>query len=163
MSCSISSSRRIIFRGNETMANAGRSDRNERVAAATVSLIVASAIVFSEAFVLGEWHAAIAAKQSCQDKRKACEGRCRQHYPSDWKQITACYTRTCDKQYDNCTADSSGGGTTGTRVDVDQPRGRPITPKVIFPGARPGGGILDTPQGEPRPRVPTGTGVLAPN
>lgn len=143
------------------MASAGKLVRTRHAAALTVSLLLASAFLFTEALVPGEWHTATAATQTCKEKRRACEARCRGRYPNDWTQITSCYSRTCDKQYDNCKG--AGSGTTGTRVDVDQPKGRPITPNVVFPGARPGGGILDAPQSRPPLHVPSGTGVLAPN
>jgi hypothetical protein len=81
--------------------------------------------------------------------QRMCNNRCRSAYDD-------CATTICEWN-GNCE-----NGNTGTRVDVEQPR-KPITPKVIYPGMRPGNSILDTPQNRPPMHVPSGTGVLAPN
>jgi len=136
-----------------------------RLFAVCASLIVASALLFAEAVVPGEWNAAVAKEQTCKEKRKACEARCRQRYgeatAAQQTQTSSCYQRTCDKQEQNC--EEALKDTAGEKLDVPAPKGRPITPNVIMPGTRPSGGILDTSPSRPPMRGPSGTGVLAPN
>jgi hypothetical protein len=101
---------------------------------------------------------AAASLNGCRDKYTACNQRCFGRYNGD--AIIRCIKRTCDKQFDNCV--KALGGSTGTRTQVDPPKGPPIKPTTI-PGTRPGGGIFETPSyGIPMQR-PSSTGTRAPN
>jgi hypothetical protein len=103
--------------------------------------------------------AAAMSGNGCRDKYTACNIRCFQRYSSSQDAAISCISRTCNRQYDNCVKAS---GSTGTRTQVDPPKGPPIKPTTI-PGTRPGGGILDTPSyGIPMHR-PSSTGTRAPN
>jgi hypothetical protein len=63
---------------------------------------LASAFLFGGSILSGGSQPALAKSKTCNEKRIECEARCRKRYPGDWKQITSCYSRTCDKQYGNC-------------------------------------------------------------
>jgi hypothetical protein len=77
------------------------------VAAVVAPALLASTILLGNGLFHGNFYPAYAKAKSCKDKRKECESRCRGRYPGDWREITSCYSRTCDKQNENCTKDAS--------------------------------------------------------
>ncbi|WP_061847779.1 hypothetical protein [Bradyrhizobium sp. DOA1] len=60
---------------------------------------------------LGGFEAAEAKPMSCSIKQSYCNERCVLN--NSGEQIGACIKRNCDRQFNNCMSDSSGGGDRG--------------------------------------------------
>src|SRR5262249_39163101 len=116
---------------------------------------------------------------ACMKKQTACIQRCEGAYDIKklgskvWaEKVVACAGRTCQKQYDNCVANSVGSGPSKAETPPDpiQPRGgNPHTPPVGTAGAAPNprprtdgraprGGELADPDPISPARGPTATG-----
>jgi hypothetical protein len=96
--------------------------------------------------------AAAVSQQQCNKKYLACQQHCFDRY----KEPASCIQRTCNKQYDNCVANTGTGGSNA------QTSGNPLTPKG-GPRGPLGGGIKDEPKSPPKvndTRAPLGGGVL---
>lgn len=117
------------------------------IAVAAAPTLLASALLLGQPILSSGSQTALAKPKTCKEKKWDCEARCRGRYPGDWKQISGCYSRTCDKQHDNCK------GASGTPSNHAPPQNETKSA---------GGGVRPTGGHKPLPRTPKIMGTRAP-
>jgi hypothetical protein len=133
--------------------------RNAITRAVAPVTLASALLVLVSGWQLAEGKAAVS---TCQTRFDGCTKRCLETYPlskdkgasQGHSQGDACITRTCSKQYNNCTkaeGNKSGGG-----AGVKDTGGTGKPPKAGA-GTTPGGGVVTDPRSPPK-----GTGTRAP-